>query len=336
MNLSREYLQYCSIQTGYPMASLEKVIRLGEVAGDITRHPFLGKVLALKGGTALNLCFGPPKRLSVDLDFNYIGNPERDKMLEERPRVEEAIFELSKRQDYRPQRSADSFAGRKIFLRYRSVMGQDDRIEVDLNYIFRVPLVDLEVRELWQPGDLDHVQIRVVGLEELLVGKLLALLDRGAIRDVWDVANLSPEMIKRLRSGQFRGRFIALSAILDHPLTTYTKDRLKGFLTDRAVSKNLAPMLARPKAIRSEDLIDRSWAAVAGFLTLKPNEEEYLAGIQRGELLSQLLFGPGSEEAKKIAEHPALLWKLANVRIHLAKQSKKKKGGVIQNDVRGG
>ncbi len=135
MNPSREYLQACSIQTGYQVAPLEKVVRLGEMAGDITRHPFLGKMLALKGGTVLNLCFGPPKRLSVDLDYNYIGNHEREKMLEDRPRVEEAICELSGRRGYHPQRSADSFAGRKIFLSYRSVMGQDDRIEVDLNYI---------------------------------------------------------------------------------------------------------------------------------------------------------------------------------------------------------
>jgi hypothetical protein len=171
MNPSREYLQHCSIQTGYQITPLEKVVRLGEMAGDITRHPFLGKVLALKGGTVLNLCFGPPKRLSVDLDYNYIGNLEREKMLEDRPRVEEAIYELSKRRGYRPQWSADAFAGRKIYLCYRSVVGQDDRIEVDLNYIFRLPLVSPEVRDLWQPGELDRVQVRVVGHDEKNVKK---------------------------------------------------------------------------------------------------------------------------------------------------------------------
>lgn len=45
MNPSREYLQYCSIQSGYQVAPLEKVVRLGEMAGDITRHPFLGELL---------------------------------------------------------------------------------------------------------------------------------------------------------------------------------------------------------------------------------------------------------------------------------------------------
>jgi predicted nucleotidyltransferase component of viral defense system len=60
---------------------LEKVIQLGKFADEISKHPFLGQALALKGGTALNLCSGMPKRLSVDLDYNYIAHAEREKML---------------------------------------------------------------------------------------------------------------------------------------------------------------------------------------------------------------------------------------------------------------
>jgi len=120
--------------------SLEKVVRLGELASDMARHPFLGSVLVLKGGTALNLCFGLPKRLSVDLDYNYIGQAEREKMLADKPRVETAVLEIAQRQKYRIQQSADAFAGRKLYLIYRSVLGQEERIEVDLNFLFRMPL----------------------------------------------------------------------------------------------------------------------------------------------------------------------------------------------------
>jgi predicted nucleotidyltransferase component of viral defense system len=326
MNPSREYLQHCSTQTGYQIGPLEKVVRLGEMAEDIGRHPFLGKVLVLKGGTVLNLCFGPPKRLSVDLDFNYIGSLERAKMLEDRPRVEKAISELSKRRGYRAQRSADAHAGRKIYLNYRSVMGQDDRIEVDLNHIFRLPLTEPELREMWQPGELDRPNVRVVGLEELLVGKLLALLDRGAARDIWDVANFSAETTEMLHSRQFRRHFIALSAILDHPLPTYTKERLKGILTDRAVSEHLAPMLATREPPRSIEIVGRAWGVVQRLLALDPNEKEYIAAIQGGELRPQLLFADGSETFKRIAEHPAILWKVANVRNYLRRQSEKHPG----------
>jgi len=51
MNLSLEYIERCSAETGFQAASLEKVARLGELAADIARHPFLGGRLALKGGT---------------------------------------------------------------------------------------------------------------------------------------------------------------------------------------------------------------------------------------------------------------------------------------------
>jgi predicted nucleotidyltransferase component of viral defense system len=114
MSVSLEYLQLCSAQTGYEIGPLEKVVRLGEIAADILRHPFLGKVLALKGGTALNLCLDQPRRLSVDLDFNYIGHLERDKMLTDRPQVEEALVQLAARKGYRIQKSADAFAGRLL------------------------------------------------------------------------------------------------------------------------------------------------------------------------------------------------------------------------------
>jgi len=94
MSVSFDYLQRCSALTGYAIGQLEKVVRLGEIAADIFRHPFLGRSLALKGGTALNLFFGQPRRISVDLDFNDIVHLDRDKMLTDRPRVEEAWSNL--------------------------------------------------------------------------------------------------------------------------------------------------------------------------------------------------------------------------------------------------
>jgi len=49
MSVSLEYLQRCAAQSGYRVESLEKVVRLGVMAGDVARHPFLGSVLAMKG-----------------------------------------------------------------------------------------------------------------------------------------------------------------------------------------------------------------------------------------------------------------------------------------------
>jgi len=319
MTVSLEYLQHCSGQTGYGVNVLEKVVRLGQVGGEMARHPFLGKVLALKGGTALNLCFGPPKRLSVDLDFNYIGHHERERMLADRPKVEAGVIELARRMGYRVQQSADAFAGRKFYLVYRSVMVQEDRIEVDLNYLFRVPLVATGFRSLWQPGDLECPRVHVAGLAEILIGKLMALLDRGAIRDVWDVANLPLPAIEVMQTHGFRAYFIALSAILEHPLPTYSKDRLRSFVTERRVTDHLVPMLVAGASFSADDLVDRAWDAIGGFFKLATHEVQYIDGVEHGDLRLKLLFGENQTEAERLANHPAILWKMDNVRRYRAR-----------------
>lgn len=326
MSVSLEYLQRCAAQSGYRVESLEKVVRLGVMAGDVARHPFLGSVLAMKGGTAFNLCFGPPKRLSVDLDYNYIGHLDRSAMLEARPAVEQAVTDLALRQGYRVQQSADAFAGRKYYLLYRSVLGPDERIEVDLNFLFRLPIVGTELHDLWQPGELDRPRIRVVSLEEILIGKFLALLDRGAGRDAWDISYPPQSTDDILRSVRFRRWFIALSAILEHPLSTYTRERLEASMTDRDITDRLGPMLAGPAPVRHE-LIERAWRTLGGFLSFDPNEEAFIAAIQQGELKPELLFPDDPEEAGRLMTHPAIRWKIQNVKNYLSRPHGQKKRG---------
>jgi len=326
MRVSLEYLQLCSAQTGYGIGPLEKVVRLGEIAGDIARHPFLGRVLALKGGTALNLCLDLPRRLSVDLDFNYIGHLDRGKMLADRPRVEEALVQLAGRKKYRIQKSADAFAGRKIYLIYRSVTGQNDRIEVDLNFLFRMPIAGTTTQKMWQPGELERPTVRIVSFQEILVGKLLAYLDRSAARDAWDLAHLPVQAQEVMTSERFRSWFISLSAILDHPLTTYTRDLIEKRITDHTVTQQLAPMLmGQTDPLQPSDLIEGSWGVICPFMMLSNNEAKFIASIKKGELYPELIFTDDLEEGKRMAQHPAILWKLFNVRTHLAQGETKPK-----------
>lgn len=316
MSVSLQFLQRCETETGFRAPSLEKVIRLGELAGDIGRHPFLAEVLALKGGTALNLCSGAPERLSVDLDFNYVGQVGREKMLEDRPRVESAIEKIALRQGYKVQRSADAFAGRKLYLTYDSVLGPKDRIETDLNFIFRVPIAGIERRELWQPGGLDRPILNVVSMDELFIGKMLALLDRVAVRDAWDTCRLPEIAGDTLSTNLFRSRFVALSAILNHPLELYDRMRIEKRITVHAVAEQLAPMLSGNEAPSASDLVNCSWRVMEPLLSLKPAEREYTMAIQRGEVRLELLFPDDPEALLQLESHPAILWKVLNTRRH--------------------
>jgi hypothetical protein len=317
MSVSAEFLDRCAAETGFPPATLEKVIRLGELAGDVGRHPFLGEVLALKGGTALNLRLEEPPRLSVDLDFNYIGAVDRERMIEERPKVEAAVEELARRRSYRIQRSRDEHAGRKLYLHYRSAAGPVDRIEVDLNFLFRQPLGDVRRRELWQPGGLDRPRVPVVSLEELVVGKLLALIDRTAVRDAFDVTSLPETAAATLASTTLRPLFIALSATLNQALTEYDRPRLD-WITDEMVEDQLAGTLTVDLRYTAAELRDGAWAVAAPLLDLEDAEREYVRTVNEEGLLRLDLLFEDAELAERLERHPALLWKVQNVREYRA------------------
>jgi predicted nucleotidyltransferase component of viral defense system len=310
-------LQRYSDETGYAISPLEKVTRLGEFAANIGRHPLLGRVLALKGGTALNLCFGPPTRLSVDLDYNYIGQLERARMIEDRPNVEEALAGLAARMQYQIQWSADAFAGRKLYLQYRSALGVPERIEVDVNYLFRLPLAGTVTKDLWQPGDMDRPTVTLVSLEEILAGMLLAFFDRCAPRDLWDLAHLPEAAQPVANSSSFRAHFLAMSVILDHPVNTYGSDRAERGVTERAMADQLVPMLIAGEAPNRTALIVAAWGFAARFVALAPNEEAYVAAVGAGELALEHLYPSTPQEVARLAQHPALLWKITNVREHL-------------------
>jgi len=314
MSVSLEYLQRCGAETGFQPATLEKVVRLGELAGDIARHPLLGKALALKGGTPLNLAFGAPRRLSIDLDYNYVANVDRDAMLADRPHIEDAVTVLAERQGYRVQLSAHAFAGRTLHLHYGSAFGTGGVIQVDINYLHRLALDGVERRTLWQPGELDRPRVIVVSVPELLAGKLLALLDRGSPRDAWDVTSLPKTVAEAVAAPRFRQLFIALAATLDQPLATYTRQRLDAQLTERLVATQLAPMLTVKGPPDARVLAAHAWEAIAGLLTLRENERDYFAAIEQGELRLERLFPDQPSEVARLAGHPALQWKLANVR----------------------
>lgn len=319
MNLSRDILTQLEVETGFRATTLEKVLRLGAVAREITAHPFLGSRLVLKGGTAIQLGLGAPQRLSVDLDYNYIGQCGRAAMLQERPELEAALERVARAGGHQVTRSADEHAGRKFYLGYRSLAGTPDRIELDINYQMRRPLEEPVERTLWQPAHGAPVTIRSVGEEELWAGKIAALLDRTMPRDLFDVAQLSERSPRLVGSPRFRRVVIAWCGILAHPLNTYGRARIDR-VDDASIEQQLVPMLSGSVRPARADLATRAWAIIEPVLALSGRELEYCERLQRGELRPELVFDDDEPMVECFREHPALQWKALNARAHHERQ----------------
>lgn len=172
--------------TGFKAETVEKVLHLLNLLNLLNSHPFLKGKWVLKGGTALNMFTLALPRLSVDIDLNYIGALDREEMLAERPRIEQAAQAVFSREGFTTKRVPNEHAGGKWRLSYQSFTGQSGNLEVDINFMFRQPLWDIQPADSHPLGDFQARNIPVLDIHELAAGKLAALMARGQARDLFD------------------------------------------------------------------------------------------------------------------------------------------------------
>jgi predicted nucleotidyltransferase component of viral defense system len=186
IKISPEKLAAEAEATGFRPDVLEKAAQLLGLLDALRSHPFLKEKLVLKGGTALNLFVFDVPRLSVDIDLNYVGAEDRDGMLADRPKVEQAVQTVFAREGFTARRVPEEHAGGKWSLWYKSAAGRSGNLEVDINFMFRVPLWPVTIRYSHSVGSWRAMRIPVLDHHELAAGKLAALLSRRQARDLFD------------------------------------------------------------------------------------------------------------------------------------------------------
>lgn len=207
MRISPEMLAAQAEAAGFRPEVLEKAAHLLGLLDALKSHPFLKGKLALKGGTALNLFVFNVPRLSVDIDLNYVGAEDRETMLAERPNIEKALQAVFAREGFSVRRMPkEEHAGAKWALRYGSAHGQTGNLEVDLNFMLRVPLWPVATRDSELVGVWRATGIPVLDHHELAAGKLAALLARKLARDLFDSHRIL--RMENLQRGRLRIGFV--------------------------------------------------------------------------------------------------------------------------------
>ncbi len=317
LNLSRETLIRTSSETGFDPSVAEKVAHLLGLLDSIREHPSLRGQLVLKGGTALNLFWLPTPRLSVDIDLNYIGAEEFAALGANRPTIESALRAVFSRAGFAVVAQPTEHAGGKYRLRYTSILGGMDSIEVDLNYMFRVPLWPPSVMDSRPLGSWKATGVHVLDVHELAAGKLAALLSRKQVRDLFD----SREFLfsDLLTIDRLREAFVVYGAMNRKDWRTVSISDLTFDPID--LSRQLLPTLhgriglatAGPEEY-GNDLLRDCRAALSKVLPLRDNELAFLdLLLDRGDIAPSLLTTDASLQ-DRIRRQPMLLWKVQNVR----------------------
>jgi predicted nucleotidyltransferase component of viral defense system len=309
--ISKERLVKEQQATGYRQEIIEKVVWLINVLNSIAEDSYLKNRLALKGGTALNLFYFELPRLSVDADFNYIGAVDKETMLKERPELEQRLQKLLQRLGLSLARNSQVHAGGKMSWRYPSALGNQGTIEIDINFMYRAPLLPSIPKTSIKLAGQQINDLLLLDLHEVAAGKLAALIDRGAGRDIFDAFHLfqHPGINKML----LRQLFVVYAA-MSHK-KNFLDIEVKDVIVDRKDLQNkLIPVLSHHSHnFRSaQEWVDHLTQEVQlHFKQLLPfteKEQLFIKSIQESSEIKAELLTTDDELIDKIKSHPALLW----------------------------
>jgi hypothetical protein len=297
---------------------VEKVLRLHGILGRLGQHETTRGTWVLKGGTALNLLHLDVPRLSIDIDVNYVGEADVEDMRRARPDFERALASCCAREGCDVRRAPSEHAGGKFRLRYASVLGGSQNLEVDVSYVARVPMWGGICSRIRFPPD-SELDVPTLTVEELAAGKFAALVQRDAARDAFDAAHLLALMPDLVRRPAFRIAFVCFVA------GSRTDPRRLAcapvVISERAIEQDLDPLLRRDR-LGSHTSVNalRDWIAqkvepaLGPLLEWSTRESRFLDLLMDdGEVVAEALHDvPDVQD--RIRRQPMLNWKAQHVR----------------------
>ena len=267
----------------------------------------------------MNLFHFEVPRLSVDLDLNYIGAKDRETMLAEKPKIEQAVQAVCSREGLTIKRVPSDHAGGKWRLTYVGLKGFPGNLELDVNFMLRTPLWPCVTKECHPVGSLHAAPVRVLDLHELTAGKLAALLARSASRDVFDAHALL--VTPGLDAARLRLGFVVYGGINRMDWRTVSTADVTADVNE--VQTGLVPMLRADRAPARRDvaawadrLVNECRERLSLVLPLNNQELEFLRLLNdEGAIAPEFLTSDPAMQAT-VREHPGLKWKALNVRKH--------------------
>lgn len=297
-------------ELGFVRDTYEKVCRLTEILRFFESDDLLGKFLALKGGTAINLTIFNLPRLSVDIDLDFSENLTRDEMMASRTQINNRIGKYMIANDYSLSPKSKYYHALDSFVfEYSNAGGMKDNIKIEINYMLRCHILQIEQRRfesVWEPAGISVLSLAPI---EIFASKIVALLNRTAPRDIYDIHNLvrfglfdEPEEILLRKCIVYYSAITSESPPLEFDLSnldTVTQNKIKRELDPVLRSKEKFDLLTSQSQIKT-------W--LADLLKLEDNEWKFLNSFREKIYHPELLFGSG-EILERIKNHPMALWK---------------------------
>ena len=296
-------------ENGFIRDTFEKMSRLIEILQFINSESELNSILALKGGTAINLTIFNLPRLSVDIDLDLTVNYSRDEMFIKRERVNELLSRFMVMEGYVQKSDSKLLHALDSFIySFTNAAGNTDNIKIEINYISRSHILLPSIVYAKSNNIFPDFEIKTLDPIEIFASKISALLTRTAVRDVYDVNNM---ILFELFNEE---QTLLLKKCLVFYLVIGTEDVRDKFdfvkldkLKFHDVKMRLIPMLRKKDSFDINNARERIKKYLSELLQFNECEREFLTQFRNGQYKPELLFT--GDMLERVQNHPMALWK---------------------------
>lgn len=305
---TKQEVEKIARDTGFIMGNIEKVLRLIDLLEAINALPELAGKLALKGGTAINLCIVDSPRLSVDIDLDYAENLPKDEMLAVRLEINTHLLKYVQNNGYSlKQRPRKHFALDSYPLYYDATSGNKDSIKLEINYTDRAHILPLEMREIRTVLTDHYFKTLTLNPIEIYASKVVALFSRTIPRDLYDVFTMLEKNVLA-DYDLFRKCFIFYNMVGgESDADTLNYDKLDKY-SYNDIRHSLKPVIKKTDVFDYKHAVDFVKAKMRTLLVPTDNERRFIQSFRNKDYRPELLFDDKAI-LERITSHPMAIWR---------------------------
>jgi len=305
-------------ELGFVRDTFEKVCRLADVLKFFENDDILSRCLALKGGTAINLTIFNLPRLSVDIDLDFSENISRDEMLEKRPIITERISKYMNANGYvlsgksKQHHALDSFV-----FEYENAGGMKDNIKIEINYMIRCHILPVMRRKVNLPWLSEELSVLSVAPMEIFASKIVALLNRTAPRDLYDIHNLLElGLFDESEQDMLKKCVVFYSCIGSETVHKEFSFESLDKMPQNKIKTDLLPVLRFGAYFDLKPAREKVTDYLKELLLLTPQEKEFIECFGKGGYKPELIFD--GDMLNNISAHPMAIWKCNKTKENLS------------------
>lgn len=309
MQFDRISLGRQSKELGFVRDTFEKVCRLADVLSFMESDALLSGSLALKGGTAINLTIFDLPRLSVDIDMDFSKNVSRETMLLEREQVNDHIRKYMTASGYNlSPKSKQYHALDSLVFEYVNAGGMKDNLKIEINYMLRCHVFPVSRRVVKLPWEEKKLTVLSLHPIEIFSAKSVALLNRSAARDLYDMFNMQKyKPFDESQKDMFKKCITFYAAITSETVPKHFDFSGIGKISAQKIKTELIPVLRRDEHFD----LPAAQKEVRDYLReilLPEGNLSFWAEFARGKYKPDLLFDD-AQILSRIKQHPMAVWK---------------------------